>query len=238
LAQDVWYEVRTAVNNTEPLFWSRPNQDLFRQGLYEVRQSYVFELCGLRFCGPRVSFYIKPDDGLQLPEIMQWVKQTYAVRYNVYDGRTGHITCIRTDEGFLYLSLLMGLWSRKIVGFHAGDTLEAEGAVRALETAFSELPKGMFPVRHSDRGCQYCPRRYIEKLRDHGLPACMTEDMRCYENARAERDIETGIQPWLFVSQQEAGACDGWGAVSLYNTRRSCLSLNYETPETMRRSAA
>jgi hypothetical protein len=38
-----------------------------------------------------VSFYIKPADGLELPEIMQWIKQTYAVRYNVHDGRTGHI---------------------------------------------------------------------------------------------------------------------------------------------------
>jgi hypothetical protein len=38
-----------------------------------------------------VSFYIKPANGFQLPEIMQWIKQTYACRYNVYDGRTGHI---------------------------------------------------------------------------------------------------------------------------------------------------
>jgi hypothetical protein len=59
--------------------------------LNEARKRYVFELRGLRFCGPWVSFYIKPADGLQLPEIMQWVKQTYAVRYNVHDGRTGHI---------------------------------------------------------------------------------------------------------------------------------------------------
>ncbi|MDR1231981.1 MAG: transposase, partial [Spirochaetaceae bacterium] len=51
----------------------------------------VFELRELRFCGPWVSFYIKPADGLELPEIMQWIKQTYAVRYNVHDGRTGHI---------------------------------------------------------------------------------------------------------------------------------------------------
>jgi hypothetical protein len=87
----VWYEVRTSVNDTEPLFWSRPNQDLFKQGLYEIRQIYGFSLCGLRFSGPEVSFYIKPDDGLQLPEIMQWVKQTFAVRFNVVDGRTGHI---------------------------------------------------------------------------------------------------------------------------------------------------
>jgi hypothetical protein len=43
------------------------------------------------------------------------------------------ITYIRTDEGFLYLSLLMAMWSRKIVGYHAGDMLESEGVVRALD---------------------------------------------------------------------------------------------------------
>jgi REP element-mobilizing transposase RayT len=91
LAQGVWYAVHTSVNNTEPLFWSWPNQDLFKQVLYEVRQIYGFSLCGLCFSGPQVSFYIKPDDGLQLPEIMQWIKQTFAVRFNVLDGRTGHI---------------------------------------------------------------------------------------------------------------------------------------------------
>jgi hypothetical protein len=91
LAQDVWYEVRTSVNNSEPLFWTKPNRDLFRQGLYEVRQIYGFELSGLGFSGPQVSFYLKPTDGFQLPEIMQWIKQTFAVRFNVIDGRTGHI---------------------------------------------------------------------------------------------------------------------------------------------------
>jgi hypothetical protein len=91
LAQDVWYAVRTSVNNTEPLFWSEPNRDLFRQSLYEARQIYGFDLSGLRFCGPQVSFYIKPGDGFELPEIMQWIKQTFAVRFNVLDGRTGHI---------------------------------------------------------------------------------------------------------------------------------------------------
>ncbi|MDR1096424.1 MAG: hypothetical protein LBL31_08545 [Spirochaetaceae bacterium] len=91
LAQGVWYAVRTSVNNTEPLFWSPPNRDLLRQTLYEVRQICGFSLCGLRFSGPEVSFYIKPVDGLQLPEIMQRIKQTFAVRFNVLDGRTGHI---------------------------------------------------------------------------------------------------------------------------------------------------
>jgi hypothetical protein len=46
---------------------------------------------GLRLEDEKLSFYIRPDDGLQLPLIMQWMKQTFAVRFNVYAGRTGHI---------------------------------------------------------------------------------------------------------------------------------------------------
>jgi REP element-mobilizing transposase RayT len=91
LTADAWYFVGTAVNNTEPLFWSEPNRDLLRQVLCEAWEIYVFELRGLRFSGPEVSFWIKPDDGLQLPEIMQWIKQTFATRFNVLDGRSGHI---------------------------------------------------------------------------------------------------------------------------------------------------
>jgi REP element-mobilizing transposase RayT len=91
LAASVWYFVCTAVNNREPLFWDERERARFMRVLNEARKRYVFELRGLRFCGPWVGFYIKPADGLQLPEIMQWIKQTYAVRYNVHDGRTGHI---------------------------------------------------------------------------------------------------------------------------------------------------
>jgi hypothetical protein len=93
LAADVWYNVSTAVNNGEPLF--RTPQDwqvhLFHQVLIETREIFVFELRGLKLEGDTASFYIKPADGFQLPEIMQWLKQTFAVRFNVIDGRTGHI---------------------------------------------------------------------------------------------------------------------------------------------------
>jgi hypothetical protein len=79
------------VNNREPLFWDSRERARFKRVLDEAHVLYAFVLYGLCFDGPWVSFYIKPADGLQLPEIMQWIKQTYAVRYNVYDGRTGHI---------------------------------------------------------------------------------------------------------------------------------------------------
>jgi hypothetical protein len=91
LSNGVWYGVRTAVNNREPLFWLPKERARLEQVLNEAREIYAFELRGLRYSGPWVMFYIRPADGLQLPEIMQWVKQTYSVRYNLYDGRTGHI---------------------------------------------------------------------------------------------------------------------------------------------------
>jgi hypothetical protein len=87
----VWYGVRTAVNNREPLFWLPKERARLERVLNEAREIYGFELRGLRYSGPWVMFYIKPADGSQLPEIMQWVKQAYSVRYNLYDGRTGHI---------------------------------------------------------------------------------------------------------------------------------------------------
>jgi insertion element IS1 protein InsB len=80
LESDVWYDVHTSVNNREPLFWSAQERARFKQVLNEAREIYVFELRGLQFEGPQVSFCIKPADGFELPVIMQWVKQTFAVR--------------------------------------------------------------------------------------------------------------------------------------------------------------
>ena len=145
------------------------------------------------------------------------------------------ITYIRTDEGFLFLSLITDAWSRKIVGYHAGDTLETEGCLNALERAVKELVDGMFPVHHSDRGCQYCSHVYTERLREYGLGISMTEEMHCYENAKAERVNGILKQEYYLggsfrTKQQAVGAVDQ--AVYLYNTRRPHLALKYKTPET------
>jgi hypothetical protein len=79
------------VNNREPLFWCPRERARFKRVLDEAHVLYAFVLYGLSFSGATVSFYIKPADGFMLPVVMQWIKQTYACRYNVYDGRTGHI---------------------------------------------------------------------------------------------------------------------------------------------------
>jgi transposase InsO family protein len=142
------------------------------------------------------------------------------------------IAYIRTGEEFLYLILLTDMRSRKIAGYHAGDT---------LETALAQLPEGVRPVHHSDRGCRYCSHLYVEKLRARGLPVSMTEETCCYENAVAERvngilKQEYGPGCTFRGKKQALAAIDG--AVFLYSTARPHLSLNYETPEKTHRKAA
>jgi hypothetical protein len=92
LTQGAWYEVRTAINNREKLFLEqrRAKAILFRV-LFEAEDFFAFEMRGLTLNRARLSFYIRPKDGFQLPAIMQWLKQTFAVRFNVRDGRSGHL---------------------------------------------------------------------------------------------------------------------------------------------------
>lgn len=143
------------------------------------------------------------------------------------------LTYIRTDEGFLYAALITDAYSRKIVGAHIGDNLEAEGCLRALDQALSELPQGKHPIHHSDRGCQYCCHVYVERLQTRGLPVSMTEIMHCYENAKAERVNGILKQEYemdqTFRTKAQAKAAFEQ-AVWLYNHRRPHLRLNYRFP--------
>jgi hypothetical protein len=59
--------------------------------LFEARGLFTFELRGFALEEGQLSFYIRPEDGFRLPEIMQWLKQTFAARFNRRDGRTGHL---------------------------------------------------------------------------------------------------------------------------------------------------
>ena len=153
----------------------------------------------------------------------------------------GDLTYLRTREGFMYLSLLTDKKSRKIVGYHCGDTLEATGCMRALEMALEELPAQSKPIHHSDRGCQYCSHDYVNKLRAHGLAISMTETDHAAENALAERmngilksEYRLGDE---FGSKEQARRCAD-EAIELYNVFRPHIALGYKTPTHVHSQAA
>ncbi|MDR1095904.1 MAG: transposase, partial [Spirochaetaceae bacterium] len=81
----------TAVNRHERIFLERNAVSLFNRVFREAEGLFPCEMRRLRIEADRVSFFIKPVDGLQLPEIMQWIKQTFAVRYNVMKRLDGHV---------------------------------------------------------------------------------------------------------------------------------------------------
>jgi len=143
------------------------------------------------------------------------------------------ITYVRTREGFVYLALITDKYSRKIVGWHAGDSLEAVGCVRALERALADLPRGSAPIHHSDQGSQYCCHEYVDRLEQSGLQISMTEADHCAENALAERmngilKQEYGLGREL-PSKPIAYQAIPQG-IELYNTRRPHCALNYRMP--------
>lgn len=169
-------------------------------------------------------------------------RHSLPVFHNLLAGKTwqgpnqawvSDLTYIRTEEGFLYAALITDVYSRKIVGFHIGDTLEAEGCLRALDLALTELPLGKQPIHHSDRGCQYCCHEYVERLQARGLAISMTEIQHCYENALAERvngilKQEYEMDRTFRTKVQAKAALEQ--AVWLYNYRRPHTMLNYRFP--------
>lgn len=146
------------------------------------------------------------------------------------------LTYIYTEEGFLYLSLVTDMYSRKIVGYCIHDTLESEGCLRALKMALAQLPEGAQPIHHSDRGIQYCCKQYIALLQRRKCPISMTEQNHCYENALAERvngilkgEYDLGV---TFRKKKHAIAA-ARQAIWIYNEQRPHTSLKYKTPSSV-----
>jgi hypothetical protein len=101
LQQNVWYKVGTEVNIGEPLFRLPMATVLLHRVLREIKKRYPFEMRGLRLEGARLTFYIKPDDGFILPLIMQLLKQTFSLRFNILTGRKGHLWGERYESEIL-----------------------------------------------------------------------------------------------------------------------------------------
>jgi putative transposase len=146
------------------------------------------------------------------------------------------ITYIRTRQTFMYLGLITDKWSRKIVGYHLGETLGTEDVLKALAMALKGLKAGERPIHHSDRGCQYASHAYVKGVSKAGLKMSMTEKNHSAENALAER--VNGIlkqEYWLdanFENRLKARQATASG-INLYNTRRPHTALAMATPQQM-----
>lgn len=96
------------------------------------------------------------------------------------------ITYVWTGEGWLYLAVVMDLYSRRIVGWSTADHLKTELCLDALQTALEYRTGIENLIHHSDRGCQYASDRYRAVLDARGIECSMSRRANCWDNAVAE----------------------------------------------------
>lgn len=147
------------------------------------------------------------------------------------------ITYWKIATGFVYISFITDAYSRKIVGSHVAQTMEAVETMEALKTAISGLRKGpdchFQLTHHSDRGMQYCSDKYVKLLQNNNIGISMTENGDPLENAIAERVNgiikEEYLNDYQVNNIMEARELLDF-VVKLYNNERPHMSIGNLTP--------
>ncbi|WP_406640608.1 IS3 family transposase [Pectobacterium brasiliense] len=98
----------------------------------------------------------------------------------------GDITYLRTDEGWLYLAVVIDLWSRAVIGWSMSSRMTAQLACDALQMALWRRKRPKNVIVHTDRGGQYCSADYQTLLKRHNLHGSMSAKGCCYDNACVE----------------------------------------------------
>jgi transposase InsO family protein len=101
------------------------------------------------------------------------------------------ITYLWTLEGWLYLAVIVDLYSRRVVGWSISEGLERQLVLDALRMALRERQPGAGLLHHSDRGSQYASREYQSLLGDYGIVSSMSRSGNCWDNAVAESFFAT-----------------------------------------------
>jgi len=144
------------------------------------------------------------------------------------------LTYVETAEGWLYVSAIVDLYSRRVVGWAFGDTLDTNLPLAALKMALLHRQPAKGLVHHSDRGCQYASSSYRRELLRHGLKPSMSRAGNCYDNAAMESFWSTLKQEWIyrqtFLSRAQAAASIFDYIETFYNPVRLHSALNYQSP--------
>ena len=144
------------------------------------------------------------------------------------------ITYLWTNEGWMYLAVVVDLFSRRVVGWALADHMRVELVSNALRMALGrrQPPPGL--IHHSDRGSQYACQEYQALLREHGLISSMSRKGNCWDNAPVERFFgslkreRTDLR--LYATREELRA-DVMDYIEMfYNSWRQHSYLGYTSP--------
>ncbi len=144
------------------------------------------------------------------------------------------ITYISTGEGWLYLTVLLDLFSRKVVGMATSTSLENALVIQALKQALGRRQRQGDLLHHSDKGCQYTSRAFRTLLNQENISCSMSSTGNCFDNAAMESFFHTLKTEHVYFetyhTREEAQASIFEYVEVFYNNQRRHSTLDYLTP--------
>jgi len=214
--------------------YRRITAELQRRG-FEVNHKHVLRLMredNLLCLRRRSSFLVTTDSGHNLPVYPNLARQMQPVAINQL--WVADITYIRLRAEFVYLAVVLDAFSRRVIGWALGRTLEAKLAVSALRMAIEQRKPGAGLVHHSDRGVQYASGEYIGLLKQHHAEISMSRRGNPYDNAACESFMKTLKYEEVYRTEYrdlpDALASIGEFIEKVYNQRRLHSALGYVPP--------
>lgn len=145
------------------------------------------------------------------------------------------ITYLWTNEGWLYLAVIIDLYSRKVVGWSMGERMTSRLVCDALRMAWFRRKRPRDVIVHSDRGSQYCGRDFQRLLKKFGMRSSMSRKGDCWDNAVAESFFHSlkveAIHGEVFATREEMRKAVFEYVEIYYNRERLHSTIGHQTPE-------
>jgi len=146
----------------------------------------------------------------------------------------GDITYVRLQQEFVYLAVLLDVYSRRVISWSLSRQLDSKFAQEALEMAVKQRRPAAGLVHHSDRGVQYACGDYVKRLEAHGITISMSRPGNPYDNAWAESFMKTlkveEVDGRRYRNFDHASSCIGKFIEEIYNQQRLHSALEYRSP--------
>jgi putative transposase len=186
------------------------------------------------------KFRVTTDSKHKLPVAPNLVARNFSPK-KANQTWAGDVTYIWTKQGWLFLAVVVDLFSRQIVGWSLDKTMTKELVLSALDQAYLRRKPGLGLIFHSDRGSQYCSREFRKTLKLYQILQSQSRKANCWDNAVVESFFHTlkteAIYHENFETREEAQRFIFEWVESFYNRKRLHSTLGMKSPVDFERLA-
>ncbi len=212
-----------------PRVWKQLLANGIRVGKERVRK--LMSLHGIKARGKR-RFKATTDSKHNLPVAQNLVNREFKQEApnRVW---TSDITYLATDEGWLYLAVVIDLFSRRVVGWSMKPHMRRDLVIDALRMAWFRRQPASGLIFHSDRGSQYCSREFQDVLKGYGMRSSMSRKGDCWDNSPTESfwgSLKVGRLYGRRFETRRAAMDEVIDWLGFYDQRRLHSTLDYVSP--------